>query len=57
MVLEYAALGSLNTYLLQTKQTLYANMTDGISDTDLVDLSRQCVAGALAVSHLKVNIK
>ncbi len=56
MVLEYAAFGSLNKYLLQTKQAIYANIDEGISDRDLVDLSHQCVAGALALSHLKVNI-
>ncbi len=52
--MEEAVLGDLNTYLSQAHHGMYANMKDGLSVDVLSEFSRQCAAGALAVSKIKV---
>ncbi len=54
IVMEEAVLGDLNTYLSQAHHGMYANMKDGLSLGVLSEFSRQCAAGALALSQLKV---
>ncbi len=54
IVMEEAVLGDLNTYLSQAHHGLYANIKDGLSVDVLSEFSRQCAAGVLALSQLKV---
>ncbi len=54
IVMEYAVLGDLNTYLSQAHHGMYANIKDGVSVDVLSEFSRHCAAGALALAQLQV---